>query len=146
MGMLGYVTIALCIVWAVPSLGGIGRRRSDAFSAEKDRNSLLVVMLANYLSIGLALFIKLAPGVVGGIGAIPSVSPYLGCFGCVVMIVGMVIRWAAIATLKKQFTIDVNIVEGHQLVEKGLYHAIRHPAYLGDRSRCWGSDWLWRTG
>ena len=131
MGVLGFVTIGLCVVWAIPSFRDIARRRSRAPSAEKDKSSLLVVMLANYLSIGFALFIKLAPAVVGGVGAISSVSPYMGYFGCAVMVVGMVIRWTAIATLKNQFTIDVAVVENHQLVDRGLYSVIRHPAYLG---------------
>ena len=131
MSALGFLTIGLSVVWAIPSFWDIGRRRSRAPSTEKDKNSLLVVMLANYLSIGSALVIKLAPVTVGGIGGIQILSPYLGFFGCAVMLVGMVIRWMAIGTLRERFTIDVNIVEGHQLVEKGLYGVIRHPAYLG---------------
>ena len=131
MGVLGYLTIGLSIVWAIPSFRDIGRRRSRAPSAQKDRGSLLVVMIANYLSIGSALFIKLAPSVVGRIGSITSFSPYLGFFGCAVMVVGMVVRWAAIATLKGQFTVDVNVDDSYKLVDKGLYSAVRHPAYLG---------------
>ena len=50
----------------------MARRRSRAPSAQKDRGSLLVVMITNYLPIGSAMFIKLAPSVVGGIGAITS--------------------------------------------------------------------------
>ena len=131
MGTLGFVTVGLCVAWAIPSFVEMGRKRSRVPSAEKDRGSLLAVMLANYLSIGAAVIVALAPSAVGGVGTISSLSPYLGYLGCVVMVVGMVIRWSAIRTLNKQFTLDVNIVEGHQLVKKGPYAVIRHPAYLG---------------
>lgn len=131
MGTLGFVTVGLCVVWAVPSFVDMRRRRSRAPSAERDRGSLLAVMLTNYVSIGAALVAALTPSVVGGIGTISSLSPYLGYFGCVVMVAGMVIRWTAIRTLDKRFTLDVSIVEGHQLVDSGLYAVIRHPAYLG---------------
>ena len=37
----------------------------------------------------------------------------------------------AVATLKKQFTVKVSIIEKHEIVETGIYKIIRHPAYLG---------------
>ena len=37
----------------------------------------------------------------------------------------------AVATLKKQFTVKVSIVEKHEIVKTGIYGIIRHPAYLG---------------
>ena len=131
MGVLGYLTIGLSIVWALPSIRDIAKRRSRAPSAQKDRGSLLVVLIVNCLSVGSAVFIKVAPSAVGRIGAITSFSPYTGFFGCALMVVGMVVRRAAIATLKSQFTVDVNVDNSYKLIDKGLYSAVRHPAYLG---------------
>jgi len=37
----------------------------------------------------------------------------------------------AVITLKQQFTTKVSIIEGHKIVETGIYKVIRHPAYLG---------------
>jgi protein-S-isoprenylcysteine O-methyltransferase Ste14 len=37
----------------------------------------------------------------------------------------------AIATLKRNFSGLLRIREGHTLTKKGIYHWIRHPAYLG---------------
>ena len=75
--------------------------------------------------------IALVPATVGGVGGVTRLSPYLGYVGLLIMIAGMVVRWWAIAALNRQFTIDVNIVEGHKLVQEGLYRIVRHPAYLG---------------
>src|SRR5262249_33215399 len=44
---------------------------------------------------------------------------------------GLAIRLAAVATLRKQFTTAVAIVTDHELVRAGLYRIIRHPAYTG---------------
>jgi protein-S-isoprenylcysteine O-methyltransferase Ste14 len=99
--------------------------------AAVDRGSLLAMLAASYISSAIAVAIKMVPGVFHGAGRISFFSPLLGYVGCVVMVFGVVIRWAAIRTLDKQFTVNVAIVEDHQLVQNGLYGIIRHPAYLG---------------
>jgi protein-S-isoprenylcysteine O-methyltransferase Ste14 len=51
--------------------------------------------------------------------------------GFALIILGIIIRAIAIATLWRYFTVDVSIREGHELVDRGLYRVIRHPAYTG---------------
>ena len=51
--------------------------------------------------------------------------------GMVLFAAGLLIRLLSIATLKQYFTYSVAKVEGHQLIETGLYKNIRHPGYLG---------------
>jgi len=63
------------------------------------------------------------------------------------MLLGLLIRWTAILTLRKYFTVDVSILPGHQIVKKGLYKYIRHPAYAGSLVSFLGlglafSNWL----
>ena len=66
-----------------------------------------------------------------GIGSMHGVPTVIAPAGLVVMILGIVIRWAAIRTLGRYFTGKVLIQPGHQLVRKGLYRYVRHPAYTG---------------
>lgn len=40
-------------------------------------------------------------------------------------------RLYAIRTLGRYFTRDVAVSAGQQVVQSGLYHLIRHPAYSG---------------
>ena len=47
------------------------------------------------------------------------------------VILGLVVRIKSIVTLKKSFTYSVAKVEGHKLIETGIYKKIRHPGYLG---------------
>lgn len=44
---------------------------------------------------------------------------------------GLVIRWWAIVTLGRFFTVDVVIEKDHELVERGPFRFVRHPSYTG---------------
>jgi protein-S-isoprenylcysteine O-methyltransferase Ste14 len=43
----------------------------------------------------------------------------------------MIIRWTAIISLKKAFTVKVSILKDHKLKQDGIYKWIRHPSYTG---------------
>jgi protein-S-isoprenylcysteine O-methyltransferase Ste14 len=63
------------------------------------------------------------------------------------MLLGLIIRWTAILTLRKYFTVDVSILEDHKIVKKGIYKYIRHPSYAGSLVSFLGlglafSNWL----
>ena len=47
------------------------------------------------------------------------------------IVLGVIIRFVAIATLRRNFSSRLRIREGHTLVKNGIYHWVRHPAYLG---------------
>jgi protein-S-isoprenylcysteine O-methyltransferase Ste14 len=49
----------------------------------------------------------------------------------VVLLTGMAVRWVAIVTLGKLFTVDVAIQPGHTIFDRGIYRHIRHPSYSG---------------
>lgn len=67
--------------------------------------------------------------------------------GFLIVLTGLYIRISAIRTLEKYFTSTITGMQDHKLVNKGLYHFIRHPAYLGQLMIFLGistalSDWL----
>ncbi|MGA9118248.1 MAG: isoprenylcysteine carboxylmethyltransferase family protein, partial [Bacteroidota bacterium] len=43
----------------------------------------------------------------------------------------LLVRWLAILSLKRQFTVDVSIAEDHRIIRTGMYRFVRHPAYAG---------------
>lgn len=51
--------------------------------------------------------------------------------GIALIVIGMVVRAAAILTLRRYFTVQVTIDQQHELIERGLYRWIRHPSYTG---------------
>lgn len=51
--------------------------------------------------------------------------------GICLMLVGIVIRVSAVLTLRKAFTLNVQVTSRQKLITSGLYRKIRHPAYTG---------------
>jgi len=47
------------------------------------------------------------------------------------MVAGLIIRWTAILSLGKAFSVNVAIRETQTLYQKGLYRLVRHPSYSG---------------
>lgn len=64
-------------------------------------------------------------------GSLSDVNLVLMAVGVGMIFLGLIIRIVAIGTLKKNFSNRLHIREGHTLVTNGIYHWIRHPAYLG---------------
>jgi len=52
-------------------------------------------------------------------------------FGSALIVVGMIIRFIAIRTLGKFFTVNLALHGDHTLIKAGLYKYIRHPSYSG---------------
>jgi len=49
----------------------------------------------------------------------------------ILFLVGQMLRYSAILTLGKRWTVRVLVLPGQPLVEKGVYRYFRHPNYLG---------------
>ena len=47
------------------------------------------------------------------------------------MIAGLILRWTAILSLGKAFSVNVAIRDTQTLYNKGLYRLVRHPSYSG---------------
>jgi protein-S-isoprenylcysteine O-methyltransferase Ste14 len=56
------------------------------------------------------------------------IIPYIGL---ILMVLGMIIRFIAVWSLGRLFTVDVTIRENHVIKKEGLYSIIRHPSYSG---------------
>ncbi len=64
------------------------------------------------------------------IDALSTLNLALLVIGSAMIVVGLGIRFVAIATLKKNFSGALRIRDGHTLVKNGIYKWVRHPAYL----------------
>ncbi len=52
-------------------------------------------------------------------------------FGIFLFITGLVLRWTAILSLGKSFTVQVAVKQDQRLKTNGVYRYIRHPSYTG---------------
>lgn len=132
MGVLGYLTIGLCVVWLLmerlSSIGKASAKRSEG----SDRLSFYIFWAAIIVSIAVGVSLKLVlESNQNGLGRIALLSPYFGYIGCLVIVLGLITRLIAIRTLGKQFTYKVSIVDDHRIVDTGIYGLVRHPSYLG---------------
>jgi protein-S-isoprenylcysteine O-methyltransferase Ste14 len=95
-----------------------------------------------------SLWLTIIPCIIIGVfwsfqtlGFIKSARLYVIWLGLALIILGLIIRWIAIYTLRKYFTVDVAIFKDHQVIKSGLYKSIRHPAYAGGLVSFFGLGW-----
>jgi protein-S-isoprenylcysteine O-methyltransferase Ste14 len=91
-----------------------------------DKSSLAVFDVTGVLSVPLGIILGFTD-----IGRIHKGSLVISLTGIVLLSLGTALRWAAIFTLKQYFTVNVTILENHQIVKTGLYKHLRHPSYTG---------------
>jgi protein-S-isoprenylcysteine O-methyltransferase Ste14 len=75
------------------------------------------------------------------LGFIKFARQSIMCLGLMSIVIGLAIRWIAIYTLRKYFTVDVAIFKDHKIIKSGLYKSIRHPAYAGSLISFFGLGW-----
>jgi protein-S-isoprenylcysteine O-methyltransferase Ste14 len=63
--------------------------------------------------------------------AIMEGRPVVFAFALLLAIVGIVLRWYAIVTLGRFFSMRVQTTSDQQVVESGPYRFVRHPSYTG---------------
>jgi protein-S-isoprenylcysteine O-methyltransferase Ste14 len=102
-------------------------RRSHSKSGTKqDRSTLGIIWLVIAVSIMAGIFVALSfPA-----AALPHGRMFASA-GVVLFVAGLILRWWAIITLGRFFTVDVTIEKDHELVERGPFRVVRHPSYTG---------------
>ena len=101
-------------------------RRSGTKSKRRDSGSLAVL----WITITMAMFAGVLVSQLSPAFRYPLASPVAQILG-LLFAAGLVLRWWAIISLGKFFTVDVAIAEDHQLIVRGPYHLMRHPSYTG---------------
>ena len=101
-------------------------RRSGRRSKRRDGGSLAVLWITISAAIAGAIIVaRTMPAF--GFPLPHALSQFLGT----VFAAGLVLRWWAIFSLGRLFTVDVAIADDHELVVRGPYHLMRHPSYSG---------------
>src|SRR5258708_23990747 len=119
-----YLTIVLIATWIVSevAIGLISLiNRLSGPSEGEDRFSFFVIWFSIGLPVWFAVMVWRHLILPNGFGSFAALSPLLGYLGCLAFIFGIAIRLVAVATLKKQFTTTVAIVDKHEIVDTGLY-------------------------
>jgi protein-S-isoprenylcysteine O-methyltransferase len=116
-------------------------RRKFKTAKDWDKGSSKAIKLASAIvPIGIAIGFT-------SVGRVQTGRGIIATSGICLAFIGVTIRWRAIHTLKNYFTLNVTILDDHQIVKSGLYRNIRHPSYTGFLLRYLGgglafANWL----
>jgi len=121
------LSLQLGLVYLISELLLTATRRSRSRTgAKQDRSTLLGVWLVIMVSVAAGIYVaKYWPA-----AALPDTRKFAFA-GVVLFVAGLFLRWWAIITLGRFFTVDVTIEKDHELVERGPFRVVRHPSYTG---------------
>lgn len=123
---LGIIIIVVSLAWMISEIVLARFKHSESASSGQDKSSLRFLWTSIIVSIACGILLSISR-----VGAMSTGRYYVAVSGLVLIVVGLVVRWTAILTLWKYFTVDVSIVGDHKIVSTGLYKFLRHPAYTG---------------
>src|SRR3982751_4671134 len=111
----------------------ITRRSRTKTGTKQDKSTLGIIWLVIALSIAAGVFISrsrsLRAGVIG-LFDFPE-SDWILPLAVGLFAAGLAVRWWAIVTLGRFFTVDVVIEKDHEVVQRGPFRFVRHPSYTG---------------
>ena len=121
------VPLLLGVVYLISELLLTVTRRSRSRAGTKqDRSTLLVVWLVIMISVAAGIYVaKHWPA-----AALPHDRSFMSA-GVALFVSGLLLRWWAIITLGRFFTVDVTIEPDHELIKRGPFRMVRHPSYTG---------------
>jgi protein-S-isoprenylcysteine O-methyltransferase len=91
-----------------------------------DRGSLLLIWLSIVIGLGLSNAVQWLHA-----GSLPTSQHVNTLLALGLLLLGLAVRWTAILTLGRFFTVDIAIHSDHAVLQTGLYRIVRHPSYTG---------------
>ncbi|MCX6132367.1 MAG: isoprenylcysteine carboxylmethyltransferase family protein [Ignavibacteriales bacterium] len=123
---LSFVLAPVSIVWIGSEILLARLKHSDQKGPSRDRRSIIILWLAISLSIPAAIVVRFL-----GVGYLPFNHAMMNLGGLMLIVMGLILRWVAVLTLRKYFTVDVAILSDHKIITAGVYKHLRHPSYTG---------------
>jgi protein-S-isoprenylcysteine O-methyltransferase Ste14 len=120
------ILVPLSILWLGLEIVLARVKRSAKTDSKADKGSLRLIWIVIAASLTIGIFMGHQ-----SIGHIHGVSSVLSFVGLSLIVLGLVVRWIGIGTLRRHFTVDVSIQKDHRLIRTGMYRFVRHPAYTG---------------
>ena len=118
--LLFYLWVALEIIFGIRARL---LKQGQPKKKNQDRGSYLLIVIGIDLLLWLTFMFAARR-----VGMLPIWSAYIGY---IVMVMGIGIRFSAILQLGRFFSPVVGVVSNQEIIQSGLYHWIRHPAYTG---------------
>lgn len=131
--------MALAILISALLANGLKNAKDGEFEYVKDDNTIRIFRLVMPLSVVAGILVGVFEPWHWGFGAIPvhfgwgesALGTSWEVAASVLFTAGLSLRWIAILSLKRAFTVKVTILKDHQLKSDGVYTWVRHPSYTG---------------
>ena len=121
------LSLLLGLIYLVSEvLLSVTRRGRSKTGQKQDRITLLFIWIVIITSIVAGVFVARD----WHAAALPYGREF-AVLGVVLFALGLLLRWWAIVTLGRFFTVDVTIEKDHEVVERGPFRLVRHPSYTG---------------
>ena len=104
----------------------VTRRSRTRTGTKQDQSTLLTVWVGIMVSVVAGVYVA----AYWPVAALP-LGQMFAVAGVFLFVLGLSLRWWAIITLGRFFTVDVTIEKDHELVERGPFRVVRHPSYTG---------------
>jgi len=117
---------AAFVLWNASELF-LNTKRRSAPADTRDRGSFRFL----FLILGVAFSLDFAFTLLLPAAAITSATRSIFALGICCVLTGTVLRWYAVATLGRYFTVNVATQAAQPVIDAGPYRYIRHPAYAG---------------
>jgi protein-S-isoprenylcysteine O-methyltransferase Ste14 len=130
------------LLWVASEIALVLVKRSKPADSRSDMSSIRVLWITIATSVTAGVLIGIR-----SFGHMYRPARVLAFIGLALMICGLAVRWVAIFSLKRSFTVDVAVSEGQTIIKSGIYRRVRHPAYSGSLLSFLGlglcfSNWL----
>jgi protein-S-isoprenylcysteine O-methyltransferase Ste14 len=126
--MIGWVWTILYWGWFASEIGLViwTRTRDRGGNRLRDRGSLLILWgtIVTCMTLGITWGESHLPN-------LPGDKHLYQLIAISLLVIGLLIRWWAILTLGRAFSVNVALREGQRVMKKGLFSVVRHPSYLG---------------
>ena len=125
---IGLILIIISFIWFSSEvvLARVKHSKTNRSSKQLDRSSLRLLWITITFSVSIGVFLAMQ-----NINFFKIRSYFISILGLGLILSGLAIRWIAIITLKRYFTVDVAVLKDQKIVKEGIYKFIRHPAYTG---------------
>jgi protein-S-isoprenylcysteine O-methyltransferase Ste14 len=121
-----FLIIAVSILWVGSEIILARTKHSQSTDTQFDKSSLRILWVTIAIAVNLGILLSFQH-----IGYYGNGSRIFPIAGLVLIVCGLFVRWLAIFSLKRQFTVDVSIIKDHRIMRKGIHRFVRHPAYAG---------------
>lgn len=110
----------------------VTRRSRSKTGTKQDKSTLGMIWVVIAVSITAGVFVARSRSLRAALWPfdLPE-SNWIPALALALFALGLAVRWWAIITLGRLFTVDVTIERDHELVERGPFRVVRHPSYTG---------------